>query len=169
MVNDCLRGLRDSAKGYIWIYKDQYKNLTKEKCIELLSKEQTRKFYEILQYDLNNNFICKYPYLKDVPSDFIKSNICECCLGRKPQYKGYIWKYSDDDSFVVNREYIEKMKVHGGCKAIYVYDNNNNLIKTYNSLKSAVEDGYTASSIRKCCKNEIKSYRGFIWSYEEVG
>lgn len=230
MVNDCLRGLRDSAKGYIWIYKDQYKNLTKEKCIELLSKEQTRKFYEILQYDLNNNFICKYPYLKDVPSGFIKSNICECCLGRKPQYKGYIWKfgkevlspycrqvemydsqngkllkifpslniasketginecgigsvcnhknktsggyiwkYSDDDSFVINKEYIEKMKVHGGCKAIYVYDNNNNLIKTYNSLKSAVEDGYTASSIRKCCKNEIKSYRGFIWSYEEVG
>jgi group I intron endonuclease len=229
MVNECLRGLRDKAKGYIWIYKNEYENLTVEKCHEIFNKPIEIKYYEILQYDLYGNFVHKYDFLNDVPKEFLKSNIADCCRGRKKQYKGYIWefgketinpqshqvemydkntgellntfvslndaakitkinetsiggvcnhkhktaggyiwKYSEDDSFVVDKDYIEKLNIHGGCKSLLVFDTENNFIKKYNSIKSAVEDGYTASSIRKCCRNEIDTYRGYIWKYGEV-
>lgn len=228
MVNDCLKGLRKSAKGYVWVYKVQYDELTKEKCEELLNVKETHKFYEVLQYDLDNNFIRKYSYLKDVPPEFIKSNISECCLGRKPQYKGfiwkygkevenpyskqvemydaktgnliktfpstksaaretgiavvgianvckrkmktaggYIWKYSADNTYEINDEYINKMNKHGSCKKLYVYNKDMELVKQYDSLKLAVEDGYTATAIRKSYVEE-KLYRGYFWSYKEV-
>ena len=230
MVNDCVRGLRNSANGYVWVYKEQYKNLTKEECMKLLTTKKLNKYYEILQYDFNNNLIQKYSYLKDVPSCFNKTNIGECCYGRKPQYKGYIWKfgkevlpphckqvemyslqngellekfsslnlaakntgisessigsacnhkiktaggyiwkYTDDIEFNVTKEYLDELKINGHCKTLYVYDKNKILIKKYDSLRCAVKDGYTASSIRKSCKNKEKSYKGYFWSYEEVG
>lgn len=229
MVNECLRGLRDTTRGYIWIYKNEYESLTKEKCNEIFNKPFERKYYEIIQCDLDGNFIKKYNSLKEVPDDFLKTNVADCCLGRKKQYKGfiwkygnetkhplanqvemydkdtgkllnifvslseaaritkigeasiglvcnhrkktaggYIWKYSRDDSCVINEEYIRKLKIRAGSKALCVFDENNNLVKEYDSIKSAVEDGYNASSIRKCCKNEMKIYRGLIWRYKEA-
>lgn len=228
-VGECLRNLRNSTKGFVWIYQDKYETLTEDKCVKLLSEKESPKYCEVIQCDFNNNIINIYHSLNDLPKEFHKQNVSQCCRGLTKQYKGYvwkygketdnplsrqvemynkdtgellytfhsvteannktnispqtiiaacmrkiktsgnyIWKYSDDDSFIVDREYIEKLKIHGGCKPLYVYDFNNQLVKTYNSLKSAVEDGYTASSIRKCCKNEIDTYKGFVWRYGEV-
>ena len=98
----------------------------------------------------------------------MKTIITNCNNISKSAY-GYIWKYKGDNRKIIDINYIKENDIHGKERTLYVYDKNKILIKKYKSVKSAVEDGYTASSIRKCCKNEIKSYRGFIWSYEEVG
>ena len=44
----------------------------------------------------------------------------------------------------------------------------NELIKKYDSIKSAKQDGYSAYMIRKCCNNQIEIYNDLIWRYEEV-
>lgn len=228
MISDCLQGFRNTYKNHIWIYKEQYKDLTLQRCKKLFSIKSTPKYYEILQYNSNNVLIHKYSGLNKIPSEYNKTNVRECCIGRKTQYKGYIWKYGEetinptckkvemynkdtgellnvymslsiaeeetgigsvsinnvcnhkqktaggyiwkytDDETIIDKRYIENLKVHGGCKPLYVYDKNKKLINKYLSIKSAVEDGYNATSIKKCCDKEMETYRNLIWSYKEV-
>ena len=65
-------------------------------------------------------------------------------------------------------DYIKSNDIHGKERPLYVYDKNNELIKKYDSIKSAKQDGYSAYMIRKCCNNQIEIYNDLIWRYEEV-
>lgn len=99
MVNECCRELRNNYKGYIWIYESKYNLITPEYCKKMLDKPK-RKCHSILQYDLNNNFIKEYNYLTDVKKDgFNDTNVYDTCMGRKQQYKGYIWKFGKEKEF----------------------------------------------------------------------
>lgn len=157
MVNECLRKLRNSVKGFIWIYKDEYCNLTKEICNQILSNKRTRKYYEILQYDNNGNLINTYSSLKNVPNNYLKNNVMDCCLGRKPQYKGFIWKYGKEISNTTS-------------KKVEMYDlNTGNLIEKFNSIKEASEKtGICKVSISNVCKHKQKTAGGYIWKYGEI-
>lgn len=93
MVNECCRGLRQKYKNYLWILQDEFCNYTPEICKEMIEYNKPKEKYLVKQYDMNNNYIKTYNRLKDVKQDgFLPGNVIDCCLGRKPQYKGYIWK-----------------------------------------------------------------------------
>ena len=97
MVNDCIRGLRNKYKGFIWAYENNIDLYTKEYCNELFNKQEPNyRGVPILQYK-DNVLINRYEKLADVPSEFVKTNIAECCKGRKPQYKGFTWRYDLDE------------------------------------------------------------------------
>lgn len=229
MVSKCCRHIIDSYKGFIWVYEDEYRTLTEEYCHDTINKNIVIKYYEIIQCNLEGVQINKYNSLNDIPSEFHKQNVSQCCRGICKQYKGYVWKYgkeitnplsrqvemydknngkllnvfislkeaskitgvnessigqvckhklksaggflwkySDDNTFTIDMNYINKLNIHGSSKSLYVYDTDNKLIKIYSSITSAVDDGYTASSIRKCCKKEINTYKGYVWKYGEV-
>ena len=93
MINECCRGLRESYKKYLWIPQEEYIYYTPDICRTILSKKNKKRKYLVEQYDKDNNLVKIYNQLKDVVKDgFLKGNVLDCCLGRKPQYKGYIWK-----------------------------------------------------------------------------
>ena len=50
----------------------------------------------VLQYDLNGNFIRKWPSAADVGKE-ARSNINHCLKGRQKTAYGYIWKYEEED------------------------------------------------------------------------
>lgn len=51
--------------------------------------------YNVLQYDLEGNFIKKWFNLREITknTNYKKSNIQYCCLGKNKTAYGYIWKY----------------------------------------------------------------------------
>lgn len=52
--------------------------------------------YNVLQYDLDGNLIKKWFNLREIVknTNYKKSNIQYCCLGKNKTAYGYIWKYS---------------------------------------------------------------------------
>lgn len=54
---------------------------------------------EVLQYDLNGKYINKYSSTGEAARSIGANNgshIGECCRGKIKQYKGFIWRYSED-------------------------------------------------------------------------
>ena len=48
----------------------------------------------VLQYTLDGEFIREWESTAECGRNgFNKSNVCKCCNGKLPHYKGYIWKY----------------------------------------------------------------------------
>ena len=93
MVNECCRGLRRKYKNYLWILQEEYACYSPKICNLLINEKPSTKPYMVEMYDLNNKLLKTYKQLKDVKQDgFLSGNVLDCCLGRKPQYKGYIWK-----------------------------------------------------------------------------
>ena len=96
-------------------------------------------------------------------SDYVQlasSNICMAIKngGISGEYR---WKYIDQKDYVKNISIQEKL----GTK-INQYDLDGNFIKTWNSISLAAKDlSITNSSIHSCCNNKIKSYKGYIWRY----
>lgn len=54
----------------------------------------------VLQYDLEENFIKEWEFIKDAelfyhPDNKVKNNICNCCRGAQKSAYGYVWKYKE--------------------------------------------------------------------------
>lgn len=48
------------------------------------------------------------------------------------------------------------------------YDIDGNLLKVWDSISDIQKDlGFFASNICKCCKGNIKSYKGYVWRYAD--
>lgn len=99
--------------------KEIYKNKKHNMCGKHHSEEQKKKISEggkgkhtkpIIQYDLNGNFIRKWPSIEEAARtlNISYAMICRCCKGgyfntiRKKwvnsnKYKGCIWKYADKE------------------------------------------------------------------------
>jgi len=56
--------------------------------------------YNVLQYDLEGNFIKKWFNLREITlnTNYKKENIMYCCEGKYKQAYGYIWRYKLIDS-----------------------------------------------------------------------
>ena len=50
---------------------------------------------KVLQFSLDGELIREWPSIAECERNgFNKGKVCLCCNGKKPQYKGFIWKYS---------------------------------------------------------------------------
>lgn len=56
-----------------------------------------KKSKPVLQFDLNDNFIKKYPSIRQVEREtsFANQYTSACCNGKYKQAYGYIWKYKE--------------------------------------------------------------------------
>ena len=53
-------------------------------------------------------------------------------------------------------------------KKVYVYDEDLNLLKTFDSTASVKKEGYNQGNVVRCCQGILKRYRGLIWSYTQL-
>ena len=53
--------------------------------------------------------------------------------------------------------------------AVYQYNNEGDLLKIWSSFAQIEKDGeFDSRTVCKCCKNKLKTYKGYIWSYEAL-
>ena len=59
---------------------------------ERIAKARSKK---VLQFSLDGELIREWPSIAECERNgFNKGQVCLCCNGKKPHYKGFIWKYS---------------------------------------------------------------------------
>ena len=83
---------------------------------------------------------------------------------------GYIWKFKDDNSRIINKEYCDEAKRKANSvkvRRIYQIDDDKNVVNIFNSIREAARNGYCTNPISKCCKHINEKYKGYIWLYEE--
>ena len=65
----------------------------------------------------------------------------------------------------VTRQY-HRGKLCNSSKAVLQFDIDGKLIRRYGLAKEAESYGFNARSIQRCCRNERKTHKGFVWKYE---
>ena len=163
-IRRCCNHQSYCSNNFIWVFELDNFEITEDfilKC-KLLTEN-----YEIEQYDFDANLVNTYTKYT-LPSQFNLKTIISNCNNMCKSAYGFIWKYKNDNRKIITKEYIINNDIHGKTKTLCVFDKDMNLIKRYNSLKDAVNDGYTASCIRESCKEKSKIYKGYIWRYGEA-
>lgn len=148
------------------IVTENHKNKISSKNKELWIE---RKLYgingkKINQFDLNGTFIKTWNYIIDAARELkIKSSgISATCRGKYKSSGGFIWKYESYKGLV------EFNSTNKRYKPILQYDLNNNLIREWDSAKSAsISLNINSSPITRVCKNKLKTYKGFVWIYKK--
>ena len=52
---------------------------------------------KVLQFTLNGKLIREWPSIMECERNgFDSGNVCKCCNGKLPHYKGFLWMYADD-------------------------------------------------------------------------
>jgi len=97
-----LQKSRKTFKGYLFLYDDEYKNMTNNdinthvkwsKPKILTANKTSYKEVEIYQYDLNMNFIKKWKSLAETLK-INKAAICRCAKEKSKKSGGFIWRYN---------------------------------------------------------------------------
>lgn len=85
-----------------------------------------------------------------------------CCLHKRKQSNGYIWRYDGDDDI----EY--KKKNNKNKTPIIQLDKNGNFISEYESISEASKKiGISSSKICMCCKGKREYTKGYKFKYKK--
>lgn len=157
-----------TAFGYIWCHSDEQKTI--QQLIEEIPISKRNR--PVSCYDLNGNFIQNYSSCAEAGRKLnINSyNIEAAARKENLSCNGYLWKYNDDLSDIIER--VNAYEARKNYKKIKVdqYDLYNNYIKTFSSAKEAAQSigkKNGASSITKACRGKLKTAYKYIWKYHE--
>ena len=122
----------------------------------------------VYQYSLSGDFIkewgCAYE-IKEVLG-ISPNQICVCCNndGNKKYKtaKGYQWKYYKENKIDSVSTYCSKK--------VYQYDNENNLINEWNSIREIIEfyPFFVYTSISSCLNGRTKTYKKMKWLHDKI-
>lgn len=89
-ILNCAHGRMKTFDNYIWIFKDEYKNLN----IKERQKSYAKKPVE--QYDINNKYLRTFASIVEANKylGVEQSHIGSCCSGKRKTDHGFIWKYA---------------------------------------------------------------------------
>ena len=204
-----------TAKGYYWCFEDDYDDdyipreigwrghVYSDEERLVISKRYsgagnpmygTHRFggenphaLEILQYDLNANYLARYDCAKTAAIALNKmsaySTICRAAKGQIKSACGYIWRYANSDlpvtpyvkgttkGFKHSEESKAKMaaarlgKIGGPqAKPVLQYDLDGNFIKEYVSANNAeVSLNMKHGSVLQACTGKKKTSYGYVW------
>lgn len=112
-IQACCSETVRTCKNYIFIYKylnsEEYLKYRVNEANKRLKVKFTKEHIEkiqkkltngklskpVLQFTLDGEFIREWPSTAECGRNgFNQRAVCSCCNGKKPQYKGFIWKYS---------------------------------------------------------------------------
>ena len=63
----------------------------------------------------------------------------------------------------VGRKNAEKLS-----KQVYQYSKDGTLVAIYPSVAECGRNGFNQGNVAACCRGELKHYKNYIWSYEEI-
>lgn len=66
----------------------------------------------------------------------------------------------------VEKRSVSSQSLHNTWK-IYQYDLQGNLIKVWRSAREADRNGFNRRSIYRCCNDETRSFKGYLWSKQK--
>lgn len=72
-----------------------------------------------------------------------------------------------NENLDLKKQYEENRKIahRKMFKPKYQYDLNNKLVKIWDNYDEFINSDYNTKCVRRCCKGERKTYKGYIWSY----
>jgi hypothetical protein len=90
-ILDCCRGIKQSAGGYVWIFKADYNP-------KLKYEYKNKHLRQIVQLSKNSEFIAQYTTIAEASetTDVNRQDIGSCCRGRIPSAGGFKWMYLED-------------------------------------------------------------------------
>ena len=92
IVSNCCNHKRSQTMNTQFLFKSEYDNTKEYKYIR--GKTSVR---EVVQIDMNNNFINYYECINDVKNDgFSPKVVQKVCSGKSKSYLGYKWIYFDN-------------------------------------------------------------------------
>lgn len=84
------------ASNLSWVSYEENNNYGTRN--ERIGKTMTngKKSKPVLQFTKTGEFVREWPSAAECERNgFFQGNVSDCCLGKKPQYKGYLWKYKE--------------------------------------------------------------------------
>lgn len=135
---------------------------SKERIVKPESIQKTRLAHiiSIEVYDIDANHLGSFESLTDAEkyTGVSNSNISAVCKGKYKQFKGFIFRYSDDNSPVE--------KVRCRRKPVQMLTLNGKVIKEFKSIKEAAKElNIPDTHISDCCKGKYSQSGGYIWRY----
>lgn len=95
VISMCVRGVQKQSNGFT--YRNANEFLQEDIQIEIV-KQKCKTSKKVVGLDPIANkpilFLHSMNELKD--KGFHSGHICECCNGKRKTYKGYVWKYTDE-------------------------------------------------------------------------
>lgn len=115
--------------------------------------------------------IIEYGSIADAAKEgFSSSNISECCSGKTLLYRGFDWRYRNNDQ-KPKFDIAEAIKTYGKYKSTpprprkRIYRTKDGVRKVYKSIKDAVNDGFDRRCIVKCLNGLRMTHKGYTWSF----
>lgn len=127
-------------------------------------------YIETYQFDLNFNFIKKYPTTESAgrETNTHATHIRDCIYNNFYSYNGYIWRCKDDVEFI-NGTYkpINLKKKPKSKRQIYQFDLNGNFIASYKRLNEILnfDKNINTHYIYQCLSHSHQFSYGYIWRY----
>lgn len=122
------------------------------------------KDVQVLQYDLNGNYIKEFKSVKLASKEVGVEPRCisNVIHGWSRSAGGYIWKLKTDNIQTKIKPHIDNNK-----RKVLCYDLNGNLIGEYPSLICAEKTlGIHYQSISDCCRGKVKKVKNLIFKYK---
>lgn len=120
----------------------------------------------ICKLDLSGKLVDKYCGLKEAAKSVGINNISlisSCCSHRNSTAYGYIWRYEYDIDAPID----VPGTVYNKTRNISVYNNNNELINTFdNYIEAAQHYGFKQEVILSCAKKK-RSYKNFLFRFAD--
>lgn len=96
IIRNC-KGETFSAKGYLWMYKDEYNEENVKKKLTTHTGGKTSK-RRVVQLTIEGDCIAEYPTIIDAVRNTgaDRNLISKCCNDNNKTHKGYKWMFKDD-------------------------------------------------------------------------
>lgn len=117
----------------------------------------------IYQYSIDGEFVKEWKSAITIERELGYSSTCigACCLGRRKQAYGYIWKHD-------YAEKVESITIGLECNPIHQYSLDGKFIRSWKSGKQIEKElGFYSTNIYLCCNGGQISAYGFLWSYDK--
>ncbi|MBZ9628124.1 hypothetical protein LB450_08440 [Psychroflexus sp. CAK1W] len=164
-ISDVCNGKRNTAFGFKWLYKNDYKKDLPKIPMELASRKVYSK--NVAQYSLDGEYIKthKNPTEASKETNCSTGNIISVINGKRKSSGGYIWAYIKNGKI----PRIESIpKANNMPKAIIMLDKEKNeVLKTYESIAEAAEAvNGSRSNISACINGRKKTAYGYKWKFK---
>ena len=168
-IKKCCDGNKyKQAYGYIWIYKKDLDKFRLEDHITTYKSDVA-----VSQYSMDNVLIKRWNTARNASKEIkgSHSEILRVCTGERVSYRGFIWKYTDNEKlYDTTRAKIRKEledKKNETTLSVLQFTPTGEFVKKWNNAKETEIDGFNENSVGSCCVGNMTWYNEYIFIYEK--
>lgn len=145
------------------IHMSQLKSNLSDEEIERIREAHKNECIPIYQINFNGDIVNLWEYGAREASKKLgitQSCIWNCVNKKRKTYKGFIWIRVDEynkETFNADNYITHKAKPN----SYNMYDLDDNFIKHFNSYQDLIINGFDPSSVLKCAKGILNTYKGY--------